>query len=239
MAKPKQRRGEFKDTLRKPKKEKFEHEEHRHIQLTPVTANQKTYVTALQSNALTIVTGPPGCCKSILAAEVACQDLMRGRVRKIVLTRAATSTSRGIGFVPGTAEEKCQHWFVSMLSYFQDILGKGVFESQLHRENIVLAPLENMMGRSFDDSWVIVEEAQLMTTAELVTITTRLGQDSRMTINGDYRQNIKSPDFKNFVKAIEKYDIDDVEVVRMTEDDILRSQLVKDLTLVYNREALW
>lgn len=239
MAKFKKQKKDNQETFRKPKREKFEHEMHRQIQLTPVTSNQKRYVDALQSNALTIVTGPPGCCKSILAAEVACKDLMNHNVRQIVLTRSATSTSRGIGFVPGTADEKCQHWFVSMLAYFKEILGKGVFESQLHRENIVLAPLENMMGRSFDDSWVIVEEAQLMTVAELVTITTRLGRDSRMTINGDYRQNIKSPDFKNFVKAIEKYEIDDVQVIRMTEDDILRSKLVKDLTLIYNREALW
>ena len=218
---------------------KFSHEKRHDIQVRPVTENQKLYVDSLRNSVLTIVTGPPGCCKSIHAAGVACQDLTKGKVDKIIITRSATSTSRGIGFVPGTSDEKCMHWYVSMLSYMKDFLGEGVLNNHLRRENIVLAPMETMMGRSFNKSWIIVEEAQLMTMSELITITTRIGKDSKMTLNGDYKQNMKMPDFKHYVEAVERHSIQDVSIVRMCEDDIVRSKLVKDLSIVYNKENLW
>ena len=224
---------------RREKPSKFAHEPRYNISVTPVTENQKKYVRSLRSSILTIVTGPPGCCKSIYAAGVACQDLTAGRVKQIVITRSATSTSRGIGFMPGTSDEKCAHWYVSMLGYLKEYLGSGVFDTHMRRGNIILAPMETMMGRSFNDSFIIVEEAQLMTMAELLTITTRIGSRSRMTLNGDYRQNTKNPDFKTYVNALERNEVEQVSVVRMTEDDILRSALVRDLTLVYNKENLW
>lgn len=233
------RRSEKRKQRHEQRADKFTHEPKYNIQIKPVTPNQKLYVEALRSSILTIVTGPPGCSKSINAAAVACQDLATRKVDKIIITRAAASTSRGIGFVPGTSDEKCMHWYVSMLSYMKDFLSEGVLNTHLRNGNIVLAPMETMMGRSFDKAWVIVEEAQLMTMAELLTITTRVGTGSRMTLNGDYKQNIRQADFKKYVEAVERHNIENVSVVRMNEDDIVRSKLVKDLTIVYNREDLW
>lgn len=234
-----ERRKQRREEKREKRSAKFGHEPKFNIQLKPATANQHTYIDSLRSSILTIVTGPPGCSKSINAAGVACQDLVSGKVNKIIITRAATSTSRGIGFVPGTSDDKCMHWYVSILSYMKDFLSEGVLNTHLRNGNIVLAPMETMMGRSFDKAWIIVEEAQLMTMAELITITTRVGTSSKMTLNGDYKQNVNNKDFKRYVEAIGKHDVENVSVVRMTEEDIVRSQLVKDLTKVYNKENLW
>lgn len=221
------------------KRSKYRDEPKYNIHVQPKTENQKQYVKALRDSVLTIVTAPPGCAKSYLAAAVACQDLVERRVEKIIITRAAASTSRGLGFMPGDSNEKCQHWYVSILSYMKEMLSPNLVDLHVKRGNIILAPMETMMGRSFNNSWIIVEEAQLMTMAELLTITTRIGSDSKMTINGDYRQNIRQPDFKKYVATLESHNVDNVSIVRMNENDIIRSKMVKDLTLVYNKENLW
>ena len=197
---------------------------------TPKTENQKLYLNCMRNSPMTIGSGPAGCGKSYLAATTAGHMLKEKKVNRIVLTRPTVPTGRSIGFFPGTLEEKMDPWCKPILNTLQEYLGKGDFECKLKNKNIEIVPFETIRGRSFEDAFVILDEAQNTTFDEMKAFVTRSGENCTVVINGDVTQSdLKKSDngliavtqiVKNSAR-LKKW----VSLVEFNSNDIVRSGL--------------
>jgi phosphate starvation-inducible PhoH-like protein len=195
----------------------------------PKTPNQKKFIEAIDTKPMVIALGPAGTGKSYLSAIYAGYFLKEKRVNKIVLTRPTVPTGRSIGFFPGSLNDKMQPWCRPILGTLEQYLGKGDFECQVKNENIEVVPFETIRGRSFENTFVILDEAQNATQEELKAFTTRIGNYSMGVINGDVTQtDIGTASGLNMLvnmvknsEELSKY----VPIIEFTSDDIVRSGL--------------
>lgn len=158
------------------------------ITLQPKNNNQKSLINSIKVNPMTITFGPAGTGKSYITAVTAATMLKDREVSKIVLTRPTVPTGRSIGFFPGSLNEKMLPWCLPILSTLQEVLGKGDYDCQIKNGNIELVPFETIRGRSFESSFVILDEAQNCTPEEAKAFVTRIGEYSKSVINGDVTQ---------------------------------------------------
>ena len=192
--------------------------------IKPLNATQEAYLDALRSCPQTIVLGPAGTGKTWLAATYAA-DLMRaGQIDKIILTRPNIPCGRSLGYFPGTLEAKFGPWAAPVIEAIKERIGTAAFDIALKKGDIELVPFEVMRGRSWKNAFVLLDEAQNTTLAEIKTFLTRIGDDCTVVINGDVSQcDIDHASGLRTVIHLIKSQMLNVPVIEFTRDDIVRS----------------
>ncbi len=207
----------------------------------PKTLGQKKYIEAIRTNTVTLGVGPAGTGKTYLAVALAVTAFRAKEVNRIILTRPAVEAGEKLGFLPGDLQHKVDPYLRPLYDALFDMLGAENFQRQQERGNIEVAPLAYMRGRTLDDSFIILDEAQNTTAEQMKMFLTRLGFNSKMVVTGDITQ-IDLPDGKRsgLVEAIRVLkNVDDIATVRFTEKDVVRHKLVQQIIKAYekNEEA--
>ena len=205
------------------------------------TLGQKKYCTAIQNNTITIGVGPAGTGKTYLAVALAVTAFRAQEVNRIILTRPAVEAGEKLGFLPGDLQQKVDPYLRPLYDALFDMLGAETYQRYVERGNIEVAPLAYMRGRTLDDSFIILDEAQNTTPEQMKMFLTRLGFNSKMVITGDITQ-IDLPDgrhsgLKDVLHILRG--IEDIAQVRFSEKDVVRHRLVQDINRAYekNEEA--
>ena len=201
-------------------------------EVKPLNYIQETYLNAIKTNDIIFGIGSAGTGKTYIAANYAASELYHRRISKIILTRPNVETGRGLGFLPGTLEEKYAPYLDPFDQVFVKALGKGFYEYALKNKTIEPRPLGFMRGATFDNAVVLVDEAQNATVSEFKMLLSRIGRNTKMIISGDQEQS-DVPD-SGLVDAVNRLErIKGVEVVRFLDSDIVRSRLCKEIILAY------
>lgn len=209
------------------------------FELVPKNANQKAYIDALEVADQVIVFGPAGTGKTYVVSTFAASQYHIKEINKIVITRPHVAVGKEIGFLPGTLEEKSAPWALPVLDVLERHLGKGVVETALKAGNIEVAPLALMRGRSFEDAFVICDEAQNITLPELKMLVTRIGEGSKLVLNGDIQQSdLKEGDGLSKIVHLTKKHMLPIPIVEFTVKDIVRSDICKLWIETFVKEGL-
>ncbi|MGT2948351.1 PhoH family protein [Streptococcus devriesei] len=199
------------------------------------TLGQKVYVDSVKNHDIVFGIGPAGTGKTFLAVTLAITALKRGQVKRIILTRPAVEAGESLGFLPGDLREKVDPYLRPVYDALYRILGKEQTARLMEREIIEIAPLAYMRGRTLDDAFVILDEAQNTTIMQMKMFLTRLGFNSKMIVNGDISQidlpkNVKS----GLVDAAEKLkNIKQIDFVYLSAKDVVRHPVVADIINAY------
>jgi len=203
------------------------------IHIQPKTYNQELLLKAIRESQMVVAIGPAGTGKTYISVNSAANLLAMGAVKSIVLTRPNLSTGRSLGFFPGTIQEKMEPWLAPMLSVLKQRLGEGEYKSKLGAGTISIQPLETIRGASFEDTIILVDEAQNLTYEEIKAISTRLGEGSRMIFMGDPAQrDTRDSGIVEFKRIITKHGLP-IPVIEFQLDDIVRSDLVGKLVRAF------
>jgi len=205
------------------------------------TLGQKKYVEAMKANTIVLGVGPAGTGKTYLAVAMAVTALRGKDVSRIILTRPAVEAGEKLGFLPGDLQHKVDPYLRPLYDALFDMLGAENFLKHQERGNIEVAPLAYMRGRTLDDSFIILDEAQNTTAEQMKMFLTRLGFNSRMVVTGDVTQ-IDLPEGKRsgLIEAVRILKgIDSIATVKLSEKDVVRHKLVQDIVKAYekNEEA--
>ena len=203
----------------------------------PKTIGQSNYVKAIAGHSITFGVGPAGTGKTYLAVAMAVAAFRRGEVERIILTRPAVEAGEKLGFLPGDLQSKIDPYLRPLYDALFDMLGAESYQRYLERGTIEVAPLAYMRGRTLDDSFIILDEAQNTSREQMKMFLTRLGFRSKMVINGDVTQ-IDLPDGKKsgLSQVIRILDgIEDIAVVRFDGRDVVRHRLVQDIIRAYEK----
>lgn len=203
----------------------------------PKTLGQKNYCNQIRQNTITIGVGPAGTGKTYLAVAMAVTAFRAQEVNRIILTRPAVEAGEKLGFLPGDLQQKVDPYLRPLYDALFDMLGAETYQKYLERGNIEVAPLAYMRGRTLDDSFIILDEAQNTTPEQMKMFLTRLGFNSKMVITGDVTQ-IDLPDGKRSgLKDVMRIlrNIDDIAQVRFTEKDVVRHRLVQEIVKAYEK----
>ena len=202
----------------------------------PRTANQKVYVQAIEQKDLVVAIGPAGTGKTYLAVACALAALKQDRVSKIVLTRPVVEAGEKLGFLPGDFYEKVNPYLRPLYDAFYAMLGPDRFRLYRDEETIEIAPLAYMRGRTLDNSFVILDEGQNATPEQMKMLLTRMGQGSKVVVNGDVTQidlvPKKTSGLVNLPDILKN--VPGIEIIRFTQDDVVRHALVKDILRAYD-----
>ena len=203
----------------------------------PKTLGQKKYVDTINKNTIVFGVGPAGTGKTYLAVAMAVKAFRAKEVNRIILTRPAVEAGEKLGFLPGDLQQKVDPYLRPLYDALFDMLGADNFQKYQEKGSIEVAPLAYMRGRTLDDSFIILDEAQNTTPEQMKMFLTRLGFNSKIVVTGDVTQ-IDLPDgkksgLKEAVKILKG--IDDIETVRFTEKDVVRHRLVQDIIKAYEK----
>lgn len=207
--------------------------------IKPKTMGQKSYCDLMRKNTITFGVGPAGTGKTYLAVAMAVKEFKSGNVSRIILTRPAVEAGEKLGFLPGDLQQKVDPYLRPLYDALFDMLGSETYLKYLERGNIEVAPLAYMRGRTLDDSYIILDEAQNTTAEQMKMFLTRLGFGSKMVITGDITQ-IDLPDgkksgLKEAVRILAG--VDDIATQRFTEKDVVRHKLVQDIVKAYEKNS--
>ena len=192
--------------------------------IKPLTPTQAAYLDALRTGPQVVVLGPAGTGKTWIAATHAADLYRNGLIDKIILTRPNVPCGRSLGYFPGTLEEKFAPWAVPVAEAIKERIGKAAYEIAVKRGDIELVPFEVMRGRSWKNAFVLFDEAQNSTPAEMKTFLTRIGEDCTVVINGDVNQcDLDQTSGLRTVIHMIKSQMLPVPVIEFTRDDIVRS----------------
>ncbi len=205
--------------------------------IVPRSMNQRAYVYSLYRSTIIIGVGPAGTGKTYLAMAVAVSELLKKKINKIILTRPAVEAGERLGFLPGDLDEKISPYLRPLYDAMYDTLGAEKLQTMMENGEIEVAPLAYMRGRTLNDSFIILDEAQNCTSQQMKMFLTRLGKNSRMAITGDITQSDlpreKRPgllEVKNILKGIEGIDI-----INFTRKDVVRHPLVEKIIHAYEK----
>ena len=203
------------------------------------TVGQQKYMKAIQSNTITIGVGPAGTGKTYLAVAAAVAAFRERTVNRIILTRPAVEAGERLGFLPGDLQNKVDPYLRPLYDALYDMLGAETFQKYQERGSIEVAPLAYMRGRTLDDSFIILDEAQNTTREQMKMFLTRLGFGSKIVITGDVTQ-IDLPDdkvsgLKDAVRVLDG--VKDIAICRLTAADVVRHALVQEIISAYERSA--
>ena len=201
------------------------------------TIGQQDYMKAIQSNTITIGVGPAGTGKTYLAVAAAVAAFRERTVNRIILTRPAVEAGERLGFLPGDLQNKVDPYLRPLYDALYDMLGPETFQKYQERGSIEVAPLAYMRGRTLDDSFIILDEAQNTTREQMKMFLTRLGFGSKIVITGDVTQ-IDLPDdkvsgLKDAVRVLEN--VKDIAICRLTSADVVRHALVQQIINAYEK----
>lgn len=201
------------------------------------TLGQKKYVEAIRNNTVVIGVGPAGTGKTYLAVALAVSAFRAKQVNRIILTRPAVEAGEKLGFLPGDLQQKVDPYLRPLYDALFDMLGAESFQRYQERGNIEVAPLAYMRGRTLDDSFIILDEAQNTTPEQMKMFLTRLGFGSKIVVTGDITQ-IDLPDGKKsgLVEVIKILkNVDDIKTVKFSDKDVVRHKLVQDIIKAYDK----
>jgi phosphate starvation-inducible PhoH-like protein len=205
--------------------------------IRPKTANQKRYVDAIEENTITFGIGPAGTGKTYLAMAKAVSALQAKKVNRIILTRPAVEAGEHLGFLPGTLNEKIDPYLRPLFDALHDMIDIEMIPRMMQSGIIEVAPLAYMRGRTLNDAFIILDEAQNTTPEQMKMFLTRLGFGSKMVITGDVTQ-IDLPNGQHsglrIVRDILK-DIDDIAFLELTAEDVVRHRLIGDIVKAYDK----
>lgn len=205
--------------------------------IKPKTLGQKKYVDAIASNTIVLGVGPAGTGKTYLAVAMAVKAFRAHEVSKIILTRPAVEAGEKLGFLPGDLQNKVDPYLRPLYDALFEMLGPENFIRQQERGCIEVAPLAYMRGRTLDDSFIILDEAQNTTPEQMKMFLTRLGFNSKIVITGDITQ-IDLPDKRRsgLTEAMKVLkNIEDISINRFTEKDVVRHRLVQNIIRAYEK----
>ncbi len=203
----------------------------------PKTLGQKNYVQSIRDKTIVLGVGPAGTGKTYLAVAMAVKAFKAHEVEKIILTRPAVEAGEKLGFLPGDLQNKVDPYLRPLYDALFEMLGPDTFNKQQERGCIEVAPLAYMRGRTLDDSFIILDEAQNTTQEQMKMFLTRLGFNSKIVITGDITQ-IDLPDDRRsgLVQAMNILkDIDDISICRFNQNDVVRHKLVQDIIMAYEK----
>jgi phosphate starvation-inducible PhoH-like protein len=205
--------------------------------IRPKTANQKRYVDAIEDHTITFGIGPAGTGKTYLAMAMAVAALNAKKVNRIILTRPAVEAGERLGFLPGTLSEKIDPYLRPLFDALHDMIDVDSIPRLMQSGIIEVAPLAYMRGRTLNDAFVILDEAQNTTAEQMKMFLTRLGFGSKMVVTGDVTQ-IDLPNGQNsglrIIRDILK-DIDDIAFLELTAEDVVRHRLIGDIVRAYDK----
>ena len=208
--------------------------------IKPKTLGQKKYLEAIKNNTITLGAGPAGTGKTYLAVAMAVNAFRAKEVNRIILTRPAVEAGEKLGFLPGDLQQKVDPYLRPLYDALFDMLGAESFQRYQERGSIEVAPLAYMRGRTLDDSFIILDEAQNTTREQMKMFLTRLGFNSKIVVTGDVTQ-IDLPDGKKsgLVEAMKILKgIDDIAINVFTEKDVVRHRLVQDIIKAYEKQEM-
>ena len=203
----------------------------------PKTLGQKKYIESIKNNTIVFGVGPAGTGKTYLAVAMAVNAFRAKEITRIILTRPAVEAGEKLGFLPGDLQQKVDPYLRPLYDALFDMLGAESFQKYQEKGNIEVAPLAYMRGRTLDDSFIILDEAQNTTPEQMKMFLTRLGFNSKMVVTGDVTQ-IDLPDgkrsgLKEAVRILKN--VEDIGTVRFSEKDVVRHRLVQDIIKAYEK----
>jgi phosphate starvation-inducible protein PhoH and related proteins len=212
---------------------------HRGLKVAPKTVNQKRYVDAIRRSTITVGVGPAGTGKSFLAVAMAVAALSRREVNRIVLTRPAVEAGERLGFLPGDIAAKVDPYLRPLFDALYDMLEPERVNQHLERGVIEVAPLAFMRGRTLNDSFIILDEAQNTSPEQIKMFLTRLGFNSKMVVTGDITQIDLPKDQRSGLVVIREIleRVEGIEFVRFGSEDVVRHKLVQRIVAAYNEYA--
>ena len=201
------------------------------------TVGQQQYMKAIQKNTITLGVGPAGTGKTYLAVAAAVAAFRERTVNRIILTRPAVEAGERLGFLPGDLQNKVDPYLRPLYDALYEMLGAETFQKYQERGSIEVAPLAYMRGRTLDDSFIILDEAQNTTREQMKMFLTRLGFGSKIVITGDVTQidlpADKTSGLKDAIRVLE--DVKDIAICRLTSADVVRHALVQEIISAYER----
>jgi phosphate starvation-inducible PhoH-like protein len=212
---------------------------HRATKVSPKTVNQKRYVDSIRNNTITFGIGPAGTGKTFLAVALAAAALSRREVNRIILTRPAVEAGERLGFLPGDLMAKVDPYLRPLFDALHDMLEPERVSQHLERGVIEVAPLAFMRGRSLNDSFIILDEAQNTSPEQMKMFLTRLGFNSKMVVTGDITQIDLPRDQDSGLVLVADIlnDVEGIEFVRFGEEDVVRHKLVRRIVAAYSEHA--
>jgi len=203
----------------------------------PKTLGQKKYTDAIQNNTITFGIGPAGTGKTYLAVAMAVRAFRDEQVSRIILTRPAVEAGEKLGFLPGDLQDKVDPYLRPLYDAMFDMMGPENFQRNMEKGCIEVAPLAYMRGRTLDDSFIILDEAQNTTPEQMKMFLTRLGFNSKAIVTGDVTQiDLPNAGRSGLIEAVKVLkNIDDIAIMRLTEKDVVRHKLVQDIITAYER----
>jgi phosphate starvation-inducible PhoH-like protein len=212
---------------------------HRNLRVAPKTLNQKRYVDSIRSNTITFGIGPAGTGKTFLAVAMAALALSKREVNRIILTRPAVEAGERLGFLPGDMMAKVDPYLRPLFDALHDMLEPERVAQHLERGVIEIAPLAFMRGRTLNDSFIILDEAQNTSPEQMKMILTRLGFGSKMVVTGDVTQiDLPREQSSGLVVVSEILEgLEGIDFVRFGGEDVVRHKLVQRIVEAYDEHA--
>ena len=204
------------------------------------TLGQKKYIDAISKNIITIGVGPAGTGKTYLAVAMAVKAFRSKEVSRIILTRPAVEAGEKLGFLPGDLQQKVDPYLRPLYDALFEMLGPELFARCQERGDIEVAPLAYMRGRTLDDSFIILDEAQNTTKEQMKMFLTRLGMGSKAVVTGDITQTDLPDGKKSGLKQVMPLlkNIDDIEIIKLSGRDVVRHRLVQEIIKAYERSEM-
>lgn len=201
------------------------------------TLGQKKYVDAIKKNTLTFGIGPAGTGKTYLAVAMAVVALKNKDIERIILTRPAVEAGEKLGFLPGDLQQKVDPYLRPLHDAINEMMGMEAYQRLLERGAVEVAPLAYMRGRTLNDAFIILDEAQNTTSEQMKMFLTRMGQGSKMVVTGDVTQiDLPGRSKSGLVEALEVLkDVDDIGIVTLTHKDVVRHELVQAIVKAYEK----
>ena len=205
--------------------------------IKPKTLGQKKYIDAIENNTITFGIGPAGTGKTYLAVAMAVRAFRDEQVSRIILTRPAVEAGEKLGFLPGDLQDKVDPYLRPLYDAMFDMMGPENFQRNMEKGCIEVAPLAYMRGRTLDDSFIILDEAQNTTPEQMKMFLTRLGFNSKAIVTGDVTQiDLPNAGRSGLIEAVKVLkNIDDIAIMKFTEKDVVRHKLVQDIITAYER----
>ena len=206
--------------------------------IAPRSPNQETYMQAILDHEMVFGIGPAGTGKTYLAVAVGVAMYLEGRVERLIFARPAVEAGERLGFLPGDMKEKVDPYLRPIYDALHDMLPYDFMMKKIESGDIEIAPLAFMRGRTLSNAFVILDEAQNTTTTQMKMILTRLGESSRMVINGDLSQTDLPIGVKSGLRDAREIleDVDDIKFIHFKKDDVIRHSLVSKIVNAYDQK---
>lgn len=197
-----------------------------------LTEGQRALIAAIGRATIIFITGPPGCGKTFISTALTADALEQGYIDNIVCTRPLVSCGSDLGILPGDVSEKFGPYMAPIMDVFNKRIGKSGVESYIKNGRIKQIPLQLLRGASIDNATILLDEAQNCDSEQLIMLLTRIGKNSTLIINGDLRQkDIKNSGLQHVLDKVSH--IREIEHIHLTTDDIVRSDIVKDIVMAF------